>query len=141
MPDPLQHSLAAGVSLDGLKNLGGLWVSHGSRFLSRTTFLCSGLERCPRKWSSFEGGEDGGCVGGDAGERVARAAARVRRSVGPAVAARASARKRALVRARADRAWRPQELAADLVSARGDAGPVRVAAAVSGRLALGSAAA
>ncbi len=59
---------------------------------------------------------------------------------GGAVAASAATRERACVRARADRAGRPQELAADAVSAGGVAGPLRVGAAVSGRLALGSAA-
>ena len=58
-----------------------------------------------------------------------------------AAAAAAAAGERAPVCARAGRAGWPEESAADAVSARGDAGPVRVGAAVSGRLALGAGAA
>ena len=78
---------------------------------------------------------------GGAGGRGARSAGRVRRGGGGAVAAAAAAGERASVCARAGRAGWAQEFAADAVSARGDAGAVRVGAAVSGRLALGAGAA
>src|SRR5713226_686429 len=85
-----------------------------------------------------EGGFDGsGACFGDACGRDAWSG-RVRRGGRVGAAACAAAGERRVVRAGVDRAGGSEESAADVVPVGGDAGAVRVDAAVSGRLAVGS---
>src|SRR5436190_17664439 len=90
----------------------------------------------------LRGGVDGGGAAmGVFGGRGAAAAGRVGERGGGGDVARAAARERAAVCARVGRAGGSQESAADVVSVGGDAGPVRIDAAVPGRRALGCGAA